>query len=177
MLKWNKDELQKYKQHPLNFSETLDVKNDLQKRDERILDISPVDIKGVLFFDDGLWYTDFDMKAILTVPSSRSLEPVELNIDTHISEAYREDETVELDDDGIILEFENESINMNKAVEDNILLDIPTQILTEEEEKNNTMPTGNDWEVISEEEYVEEAEKPTPNPEFAKLKDLFKDKK
>jgi len=39
------------------------------------------------------------------------------------------------------------------------------------------MPAGDDWSVISEEDYAqthEQAEE-APNAEFAKLKDLFKD--
>ena len=178
MLKWKIDELQKFKNHPMNFEETLDLKADLMKRDERVLDISPVKIKGTAFFDEGVWFTDFDIDANLTVPSTRSLEPVDITVQGHFTEAYLEDPEAKVEEEEIVQELEDNAINMEKAVSDNLLLSIPTRILTEEEEKEDVMPGGNEWQVISEEEFEEEFDKPKPNPEFAKLKELLnKDEK
>lgn len=174
MLKWKIDELQKFKNRPMNFEETLDLKEELMKRDERVLDIAPVKINGTVFFDEGVWFVDFDINTDLIVPSTRSLEPVNITMKEHFTEAYLEDPEAQLEEEEIIQELEDNAINMEKAVSDNILLSIPTRILTEAEEKEDIMPGGNEWQVISEEEFEEEFDKPKPNPEFEKLKGLFK---
>ncbi|MDO1605597.1 YceD family protein [Lactobacillus sp. YT155] len=179
MLTWKLDELQKFKNRPLEINETLDLKDQLQKRDDRVLDAKPTTLKGHLFFDKGLWYTDFDIETTITVPSTRSLEPVDIKIKEHVTEAYPEDPTAELeiDDQEIIMELEEEGINLEQATADNVLLSIPERVLTDEEKESDSMPEGQDWQVISEDEYIEEVEKPKPNPEFAKLKGLFKEDK
>ena len=51
------------------------------------------------------------------------------------------------------------TIDLDESVEDNILLSIPIQVLTEEEQNSQEMPSGNDWEVISEEAYLESKRK------------------
>ncbi|MGR3741610.1 YceD family protein [Companilactobacillus sp. DQM5] len=177
MLKWKLEELQKYKNHPMEFEETLDLKDELKRRDERIIDVKPITIKGHLFYDRGLWYTDFDINSTVTVPSTRSLEPVEFEINDHVTEAYQEDSSqeLEIDNQEIVMELEEDGINLELAAVDNLLLSIPNKVLTEKEKKENSMPQGKNWQVISEEEYIKEHEKPKPNPEFAKLKDMFKD--
>lgn len=179
MLSFKPDELQKFKNHPTEFNETLDLSKDLKARDERVLDVSPVKVKGHIFYDKGLWYTDFDVATNVTVPSTRSLEPVEVEIASHFTEAYQEDpnEELDIDDEEMVMDLDEDGINIEQAAADNILLSIPTRVLTEEEAEGNNMPQGQDWQVVSEEEYLEEQDKPKPNAEFAKLKDLFKEDK
>ncbi|GKQ42518.1 hypothetical protein RD055328_04410 [Companilactobacillus sp. RD055328] len=178
MLIFKLDELQKFKNHPTEFDEELDLTEDLKTRDDRILDASPVKIKGHIFYDKGLWYTDFDVISKVTVPSTRSLEPVEIEISSHFTEAYQEDpdEELEVDDEEMVMELDEQGINLEQAAADNLLLSIPTRVLTKEEAESDSMPQGQNWKVVSEEEYEEAQDKPKPNPEFEKLKDLFKDK-
>lgn len=63
-------------------------------------------------------------------------------------------------------------IDLQTAVEDNILLNIPVTILTEDEKKNDIYPEGKGWEVVSEKSF-EEGKKNQINPAFAKLKVLL----
>jgi uncharacterized metal-binding protein YceD (DUF177 family) len=46
-MKWSLLELRKYQETPLNFNETLDIKSDLMKRDNLILDVAPVQVEGI----------------------------------------------------------------------------------------------------------------------------------
>lgn len=179
MLNWKIDELQKFKNHPTEFDEILDLTEELKGRDERVLDVSPVKVKGHIFYDQGLWFTDFDVEADVTVPSTRSLEPVDVKISSHFTEAYQEnpEDEIEIDDEEMIMELEDDGINIERAAADNILLSIPSRLLTKKEENDDIMPQGQNWQVISEEEYEEENDKPKPNPEFEKLKGMFKDDK
>ena len=73
-----------------------------------------------------------------------------------------------------IVKVEDNQIDLQTAIEDNILLNIPETILTDEEEKEDLYPKGSNWEVVSEQSF-EEGKKNQINPAFAKLKDLFAD--
>ena len=58
-----------------------------------------------------------------------------------------------------IILLDKPTIDLDESVEDNILLSIPIQVLTEEEQNSQEMPSGNDWEVISEEAYLKVSRK------------------
>ncbi|MCT7880756.1 MAG: DUF177 domain-containing protein, partial [Lactobacillus crispatus] len=78
----------------------------------------------------------------------------------------------ELEENDTIVQVENDQIDLQTAVEDNILLHIPTTILTPEEKEKNIFPEGQGWEVVSETSF-EEGKKNQVNPAFAKLKVLL----
>ena len=58
----------------------------------------------------------------------------------------------------------------------NILLNIPLRVLTPEEESGQISLSGNDWEVLSEEDFeaLKQEKKEASNP-FAQLNGLFDD--
>ena len=61
-----------------------------------------------------------------------------------------------------------------KSVADNILLNIPLKVLTPEEEAGQGFIEGNDWKILSEEEYqATQAIKKEENSPFAGLNGLF----
>jgi uncharacterized protein len=179
MLNWDVQEVRKYKDKPFDFKEQLDLKKELQERDPEIIDVEPVEVNGNLFNDRGLVISDVKVSTKITVPSTRSLTPVSLNLQFRINEAYNIDDvdTEEIDDYAIIIPIdeENTTINVYESIIDNILLNIPTQVLTEKEKNDDVMPSGKNWSVISEDEFNKKKEEEHVNPEFAKLKDLFKE--
>lgn len=178
MLNWDVQDVRRYKDKPFEFEEKLDLTAELKKRSDDVLDATPVEVKGQLFNDNGLVISDVKVKTTLKVPSTRSLLPVELPIDIRINEAYNIDgvDTEELEDDNVIIPIDddNPTINIYESIIDNILLSIPQKVLTEKETKDNIMPSGKNWEVISEDDFNKQKEEEHVNPEFAKLKDLFK---
>ena len=80
----------------------------------------------------------------------------------------------ELIDQDLVLPIENGEINIAESVADNILMNIPLKILTAEEEAGQGFLSGQDWQVMTEEEFaaVQEAQKEKNNP-FAGLQGLF----
>ncbi|MDU6523476.1 MAG: YceD family protein, partial [Enterococcus sp.] len=73
-----------------------------------------------------------------------------------------------------ILVIDNDTIDLTDSIEDNILLAIPLQVFSEEEKQATDLPKGNDWEVVSEEEYFQKKESAeTIDPRLAKLSELF----
>ena len=181
MLNWDVQEVRRYKDKPFTFKETLDLTKEMQNRTDEILKIAPVEVAGQLFNDHGLVISDVKVETTLTVPSTRSLLPVELPINIRINEAYNIDNVSdeELEDYNVVIPIDddNPTINVYESIIDNILLSIPTKVLTEKEEAENIMPSGKNWSVISEDEFNKQKEEEHVNPEFAKLKNLFNDDK
>ena len=179
-MKWSLLEFRKYQETPLTFHETLDLKAELMERDNLILDVAPVAVQGLVSVDKKGYLVHYTVQTTLTVPSTRSLEPVELPMDFDVDELFMTKEQYQLRDDQLsaeeILLIEDAKLDLTESIEDNILLAIPMRVLTEEEEKTTDFPKGTDWEVVSEEEYerrkLEEAETKV-DPRLAKLSELF----
>lgn len=164
----------------LTFEQTLDIKEALQERDPSILDIADVKVTGHISHDAGLYLLNYQLTYTITLPSSRSMEPVALAESLSVSEAFIEKVDVkskaELVEEDLVLIIEGEEISLEESVIDNILLNIPLRVLTAEEEQENQMPSGNSWSVLTEEQYqAQQREKAMANNPFAGLKALFDD--
>jgi len=181
-MKWSLVELEKYKEEPLQFSETLNLKKDLMDRDQQILDLTPVEVEGMVVVEDIDYILHYTVKTTITLPSSRSLEPVALPMNFSVDEVFMTPEQYEQLDESVqaeeILILEKQQLDLSDSVIDNILLEIPLQVFTEEEKQLGTMPSGEDWAVISEDEYnkQKEAEKEeTVDPRMESLSSLLDD--
>ncbi|MEN2299972.1 DUF177 domain-containing protein, partial [Enterococcus faecalis] len=78
-----------------------------------------------------------------------------------------------------IIILDKPTLHLEETVEDNIILSITVQGLTEEEQNSQEMPRGNDREVISEAANLESKQKPavqTVDPRLAILSELLRDK-
>lgn len=179
MLNWAIAELMKYKETPLHFTETVDVKADLIKRDPEIMDVSSINVDGYISFDKGDYLVSVTLAGSITVPSTRSLKPVELPMNFTFSEIYLSDpdHADQYEDGELLIELTGDRLDLVSAVEDHLLLNIPMQVLTPEEAADDEMPSGTDWEVMTESDYqaTQEEQAEQPNAAFAKLKDLFND--
>lgn len=175
MLKWTVQDLLRHQQAPLHFEETLDLEANLKARDPEILAVTPIKVAGDISADGGDLIVTVTLAGQMTIPSTRSLTPVDWPLNFSFSEVYAAPNTdTEYDEGQLVLELPEEELDLQAAVADHILLSIPMQVLTPEEEAGAPMPSGQDWSVISEAtEAAEKAE--TPNPAFAKLKQLLDD--
>lgn len=181
-MKWSLAELRKNQETPLQFNETLNLKNELMNRNKQILDIASVQVEGLVVVEEEDYILHYTAKTTITLPSSRSLEPVELPMNFSVDEVFMTPEQYAQLDESVqaeeVLLLEKQQLDLSDSVADNILLEIPVQVLTEEERQNGIMPSGTDWAVISEEEYEEqkEAEKEeTTDPRLADLSSLLED--
>lgn len=178
-MKWSLLELEKYRQEPLPLADTLDLKATLIERDPQIIDVSPIQVSGLISLDQETITTYVKVKGTLTLPSTRSLKPVVLPLDFDFTEFYvpaDQRKRAELDQEDTVIVLENATLDLDQAIVDNILLNIPMQVLTPHEREDEAdMPKGNDWQVISEDAYDQllEARKQQVDPRFAQLKGLF----
>lgn len=162
----------------LAFDQELDLLKELQKRNPEILDLKNVTATGRVAYDTGLYVLDYQLSYTIVLASSRSMEPVELQESYPVTEVFAEDAQSEADiealEEDLILPIEGGKIYLSESVADNILLNIPLKVLTPEEEAGQGFIEGNDWKILSEEEYqAAQAIKKEENSPFAGLNGLF----
>ncbi|MFC3932007.1 YceD family protein [Streptococcus dentapri] len=162
----------------LHFDQTADIKKILLSRNPEIIDIKAVKAKGLATYDEGLFLLNYDLSYTVTLPSSRSMEPVEVPQSFFVSEVFIEAAQAkakqDLVDDDLVLILEGEEIDLDESIVDNILLNIPLRVLSEAEAENDSLPSGNDWTVLTESQYqVLQREKQEANNPFASLDGLF----
>lgn len=162
-----------------HIEQEVEIRPEFLKRSEKLLyNAKNIRVSGDLFYDEPFVTGNFTVTADLEVPSSRSLKPVTYHQQFTFTENYSQDKPTkdELDENpDPIVTIDNDEIDLQTAIEDNILLNIPTTILTEKEKKEDIYPEGKDWEVISEKAF-DEGKKNQINPAFAKLKVLLDNK-
>ncbi|EXJ22863.1 hypothetical protein ADIAL_1714 [Alkalibacterium sp. AK22] len=181
--KWALSELKKYQDLPLSIEGTVDFEQSLKDRDHEVLSVAPITLKGTLENDKNeAYFVDLLITTELTLPSSRSLEPVTVPLSFYFSEIYlptQSSVTADSFTEGeIVEELDSDTLDLQKPIEDAILTSKPTQVYTEEEYQSDTMPRGNDWEVVGEDDLQNPSRtsgKDTEDPRFAALKNLFKD--
>lgn len=164
----------------LAFDQELDLLKELQKRNPEILDLKDVTATGRVAYDTGLYVLDYQLTYTIVLASSRSMEPVELQESYPVTEVFAEDAQSEADiealEEDLILPIEGGRIDLSESVADNILLNIPLKVLTPEEEAGQGFIKGNDWKIMTEEEYQEaQAVKKEENSPFAGLQGLFEE--
>ena len=162
----------------LAFAQELDLLRELQKRNPEILDLKNVTATGRVAYDTGLYILDYQLSYTIVLASSRSMEPVELQESYPVTEVFAEDVQSDADiealEEDLILPIEGGKIDLSESVADNILLNIPLKVLTPEEEAGQGFIEGNDWKILSEEEYqAAQAIKKEENSPFAGLQGLF----
>ena len=181
-MKWSLNELQKYRNEPLVFSETVDLKKTMMNREKELLDVSPIDLEGTLIVHEKEILLHMVVSLTVTLPSARSLKPVLFPMTVGIDEIYippsvTPGPTIDNEEETVIL-LDKDMIDLTDAITDSVLLNLPLQVFTQEEQEGQDMPSGNDWAVISEDEYssnLETEKSETEDLRFAGLKDLFKD--
>lgn len=178
-MKWSLNELHRYSDEPLHFNSTFDLKASLTKRfPNEILDARPVKVDGYVNYDNGDATVSAHVNGMIIVPSSRSLAPVQLPLDFDFSEVYTTDEShierYENDEIVFVLPRDHQIIDFDKSLVENIYEQIPTRVLTPDEQLHDELPSGKGW-TVTEEVAQENQDTDHVDPRFAKLKNLFPD--
>lgn len=180
-LKWSLAELHKQPAGILTLDEKVDMTESLKKRDTELMDVSLIEIQGTISIEAySRYFVDLTLNVALTLPSSRSLKPVKLDLTIPFSEVYLAPEAgqaaVENLEDEVVFSLEQDILDLKKPIEDTILAAIPMKVLSEDEKTSNDFPAGNDWEVKLEGETDSSNKKDeadtSENSPFAILKDL-----
>lgn len=162
----------------LRFEQELDLAADLCARNQEILDVKNIQVTGKAQYEDRMYFLGYQLSYTIVLASSRSMEPVELVESYPVNEIFMEGSNNSLDqeilDEDLVLPIENGEIDLAESVSDNILLNIPIKVLTVEEEAGQGFVSGNDWQIMTEEEYqTQQAVKKKEHSPFAGLQGLF----
>ena len=171
---------QKFRKSPegLAFNEAPSLLESIKERYDQVLNLEQIQASGQVAYDNGLYLLDYQLSYDITLPSSRSLEPVTLSFNYPVSETFIQEADAalqkELVEENLVLILDGDTINLDESILDNILLNIPLRVLTPEEESGQISLSGNDWEVLSEEDFaaLQQEKKEASNP-FAQLNGLF----
>ena len=172
---------------PVKINRTMDLSDELVTRDpDEILSADPMKVRATVRYAFGKVLITARITGRLTVPSSRSLVPVRLPINFRFKEIYvRSDYELRRylkehpNGDTVLTPDQNGEIDFNKSIIDNVILQIPTQVLSPKEKRDHLMPKGQGWNVISEDQYrhPKAAESKKVDPRLAKLKYYFSNNK
>lgn len=159
----------------LYFDEELDVTSLLSQRKTDILHLEKVQADGYFLLQDEAIILHYEMTTKVTLPSTRSLEPVEVPLTVKVKERYIDQvfDTNTQDYEEVTIVLENDQIDLAASVADNLVLNLPVRVIGVEEAQQD-LPEGKDWKVISEETYQlqQAAKKEEEDPRFAALKTL-----
>ena len=180
-MKWSYKQLQQLGDEPLQINETFDLEKNLKARRNDILSVAPVAVKGVIGADRLGAYSQLQVKTKVTLPSTRSLNPAEIKLSFLINENYVEASRTDFSEfskQDLVLVLDNDLLDLEKVITDNILLQIPMQVLTAaEKDADNSAIAGQNWQVLSEEQLSKQQEeaKPKVDPRLEKLAHFFDD--
>ncbi|MHC9532486.1 YceD family protein [Dellaglioa sp. L3N] len=174
-MKWSLVELKKQSDEPLQVDEMLNLSEGLMSRNKTITSVSEVHVTGILSADQQDVIGHFNVSLTVEMPSTRSLESVDVPLNFSVDEfyvGYRDKALERFDKNDVVIVLEEDMLNLNSVIEDNVLLQIPMQILTDDERKAEELPTGDDWEVLTEDKLVQ-VRKEKVDPRFASLQNFF----
>ncbi len=172
--------IQQIKEQPnqlLKLDEKLDIKDALIERMSSITDVQNTEVDGYYAAIDYEVVLHCTIDTDLTLPSTRTLEPVTIHLTIPVKERYvTNNQETNLDEhEEVTIVVEDEILNLQEVVIDNILLNIPMKIIGEDE-TDDTLPSGNDWTVMTEESYLQQQadeNESAVDPRFAALQDLL----
>ncbi|UUX34203.1 YceD family protein [Fundicoccus culcitae] len=180
-MKWTIRRIKESPDGVLTFDELIHVAEAIQMRNKSVVNLEPVQVSGYLSAIDNEIILHCQAKVNITLPSTRSLKPVLLQLTIPIKEryVYPNFDTNLQDYEETTIVLEHDYIDLESAVIDAILLNLPMRVLAEDE-GNHDLPKGNDWMVLTEEDYKrqqKEASDQKIDERFAGLQSLFNELK
>lgn len=152
-MRWSLQQLKAAKHKPFTFDETIELPS-LKELNTEIRDVSPIRVKGEVGYSGSLLIFTLDISGELILPCARTLADVVFKIDLHVRELFHpanEYMKEESEEDEVHF-FEGEMVDLVPAIKERILLEIPLQVYAEEGAERQAPPSGEDWELVTEEQ-------------------------
>ncbi|MBO1004920.1 YceD family protein [Pseudogracilibacillus auburnensis] len=179
-MKWTVMQLKNYQGQDLEIDESIDLTKELQSRDSGIRGASPIHVKGTAVVDSKKVTFHLQLKGTLILPCSRTLNDAKYEIDTTSIETFSLDslQDYELNQSEEIYEPQAGMIDLAPIIIEILLSEVPMQVFCDEAINDGLLKTGNDWTVMTEEEFIKnkQSEKKI-DPRLAGLADFFNDEK
>ncbi|OEH93937.1 YceD family protein [Bacillus solimangrovi] len=168
-MKWHVSELNKYRKEGFTFNKTVDV-SDLKEFNAEVREVSPVHVTGEVHFAGAKAIFTMQIKGELILPCARSLADVNYPFEIEAREIFSlNSESYSEDTDEDIHEIDGEVLDLTPIIRENILLEIPMQVFSDNPNSEGKAPmSGKGWEVITEEQKEERID-----PRLEKLQQFF----
>ncbi|WP_010096804.1 YceD family protein [Ornithinibacillus scapharcae] len=156
-------------QKPFPFSGEVDV-SELEQLNNDIRKIDPVLVEGTCTMQGEQFFFKFTITGQMILPCARTLVDVPYSFEIHAEEIFSSSPYYNEDEDAEIHPIHGEVLDLMPYIKENILLEVPFRVFSDEVDPDVLIQKGKDWEVLS--------EKPTEvkiDPRFKKLESLFKD--
>lgn len=176
-MKWTIRKLRTRLNELWHFDEVLDVQSEVKSRNTSIIQVEPVNVKGYFLTREQEIILHCQASVKVTMPSTRSLQPVAVDLEFPISERYVYPE-FDVDHDQYeetTIVLEHDYIDLELAVVDSLILNLPVQVIGEQE-LDAELPSGHYWSVVTEDEYKKhkvQEDSQEIDPRFASLKALL----
>ncbi|MDM5189631.1 DUF177 domain-containing protein [Bacillus sp. DX4.1] len=167
-MKWSIHQLNKLRNKGLTLDEMVDV-SELKEVEKDIREIKPVHVTGRVDFGSNKFTFHLHITGSMVLPCSRSLVDVTLPFDMKTIEVFQTSAEVaeEYETEAEIHRLEGEVLDLLPIIKENILLEIPMQIFSDDV-SGGAPSKGQDWQVIS-----EKNEEKTVDPRLAGLAKFF----
>ncbi|WP_064093813.1 YceD family protein [Rossellomorea aquimaris] len=178
-MKWSIIQLQKFRDKGLSIDETVNL-DELKEIDPQIIEVSPIRVSGKADIGSKRVTFHLHIEGKMVLPCSRTLVEVDLPIDINTIETFLLEQT-EYDqyETEEVHHIQGDVIDLKPAIKELLLLEIPMQVISNEAREQDEMPSGKNWEVMTEEQayQVEEEEQKKVDPRLADLAKLLDENK
>ncbi|RPF56096.1 YceD family protein [Aquisalibacillus elongatus] len=173
--------LQKIKREsPYEFEETVNV-DELERMDNDIRKIPDVKVKGNVSVKQDIYTFQYSIKGTMTLPCARTLVDVPYEFDIQAFDQFT-DVDYKVKEDEEIHFIDQEVLDLLPYIKENILLEVPIRVYSDEATMDNIISEGNGWDLLQEEDHEElkanheEEEQEKVDPRLSSLKNFFEDK-
>ncbi|MBF0714181.1 hypothetical protein HZY83_05785 [Gemella sp. GH3] len=168
-MKWLRSSLFKDNSDKFVFEEKIDIKID--NFDSALKGINDVIVRGTLTRNgQDKIIVNLKINGFYKVLSSRSLNVLEVPFEINEREEFI-DKTILYGENDYDTNTMDMFIDITDLVNELIIINVPTSYYLEDELVDK--PSGEGWELVSDEDYIEEERKDNP---FSALSDMFKEK-
>lgn len=166
-LRWSKNEILNSPNATIDFDEEIVFEPEVFKKINHLRGLHDVEVSGRLQYDahSDLATCDFEVEGVMVVPCSITNEDVEYPFYTEAVQSFAFHK-VSKDDE--IVEVKGNILELMPTIFQHIMLEIPLKVV---KEGIKEYPKGNGWEVVKEEDYLNE-KKHEIDPRLAKLKEF-----
>lgn len=158
---------------PLEFEDTVDV-SELETMNNDIRRIEPAQVKASFTVDGEDIIASLKINGKMILPCARTLVDVPYHYDISTAEIFSTSPYVtESDEEDDIHPIQGEVLDLKPYIIENILLDVPFRVFSEEADPKGAAPTeGEGWSIVQ-----EELKEKTIDPRLKKLESLLKNNK
>ncbi|WP_087973027.1 YceD family protein [Oceanobacillus rekensis] len=158
---------------PFEFDEVADV-SELETMNNDIREIKPVRVHGKADIQGDQFFFSFIIEGEMILPCARTLVDVPFPFTIHTKEIFSASPYYGRDEEeDEIHPIDGEVLDLMPVIKENIILEIPFRVFSEEADPEGAAPSkGDGWEFVS-----EVKKEKTIDPRFKKLESLLENKR